>query len=176
SDSLYILARGEVAIFRDGEHPKQGRKLLAKLTAPAFFGEMGLLTGQARTATIVAESEALCYRLDKRGFEAIIQARPELAEAMSGTWVVLAAIPERARGTGCRGVPSERCPPRAGGATAGRSGIRPSRACHPQRRGVHPCLGEARRERDDRRAGVPRSIRDERVGAPQSASRARRVF
>ena len=55
SDSLYILARGEVAIFRDGEHPKQGRKLLAKLTAPAFFGEMGLLTGQARTATIIAE-------------------------------------------------------------------------------------------------------------------------
>ncbi|TMG87608.1 MAG: mechanosensitive ion channel [Betaproteobacteria bacterium] len=85
SDSLYILARGEVAIFRDGEHPKQGRKLLAKLAAPAFFGEMGLLTGQARTATIIAESEALCYRLDKRGFEAIIQARPELAEAMSRT-------------------------------------------------------------------------------------------
>ena len=84
SDSLYILARGEVAIFRDGEH-RQGRKLLAKLTAPAFFGEMGLLTGQARTATIIAESEVLCYRLDKSGFESIIQARPELAEAMSRT-------------------------------------------------------------------------------------------
>ena len=40
---------------------------------------------EARTATIIAESEALCYRLDKRGFEAIIQARPELAEAMSRT-------------------------------------------------------------------------------------------
>jgi small-conductance mechanosensitive channel/CRP-like cAMP-binding protein len=84
SDSLYILARGDVAIFRDAEHGK-GRKLLAKLAAPAFFGEMGLLTGQARTATIVAESEVLCYRLDKHGFEAIIQARPELAEAMSRT-------------------------------------------------------------------------------------------
>jgi small-conductance mechanosensitive channel/CRP-like cAMP-binding protein len=84
SDSLYILARGEVAIFRDGEH-RQGRKLLAKIGAPNFFGEMGLLTGQARTATIVAESEVLCYRLDKHGFEAILQARPELAEAMSRT-------------------------------------------------------------------------------------------
>ena len=83
SDSLYILARGDVAIYRDGEH--EGRKLLAKLPAPAFFGEMGLLTGQARTATILAESEVLCYRLDKSGFEAIIQARPELAEAMSRT-------------------------------------------------------------------------------------------
>jgi CRP-like cAMP-binding protein len=85
SDSLYILARGEVAIFRDPEHGNKARKLLAKLSAPAFFGEMGLLTGQARTATIIAESEVLCYRLDKRGFEAIIQARPELAEAMSRT-------------------------------------------------------------------------------------------
>jgi len=27
----------------------------------------------------------LCYRLDKRGFEAIIHARPELADAMSRT-------------------------------------------------------------------------------------------
>jgi small-conductance mechanosensitive channel/CRP-like cAMP-binding protein len=84
SDSLFILARGEVAIYRDGEH-RQGRKLLAKLSAPAFFGEMGLLTGQARTATILAETEVLCYRLDKHGFEAIIQARPELADAMSRT-------------------------------------------------------------------------------------------
>jgi small-conductance mechanosensitive channel/CRP-like cAMP-binding protein len=84
SDSLYILARGEVEIFRDGDH-RQGRKLLAKLAAPAFFGEMGLLTGQARTATIIADAEVLCYRLDKSGFEAIIQARPELAEAMSRT-------------------------------------------------------------------------------------------
>jgi CRP-like cAMP-binding protein len=46
---------------------------------------MGLLTGQARTATIVAESEILCYRLDKRAFEDIIQARPEIADAMSQT-------------------------------------------------------------------------------------------
>jgi small-conductance mechanosensitive channel/CRP-like cAMP-binding protein len=84
SDSLYILARGEVAIFRDGEH-RQGRKLLAKIGSPNFFGEMGLLTGQARTATIIAESEVLCYRLDKHGFEAILKARPELAEAMSRT-------------------------------------------------------------------------------------------
>ena len=86
SDSLYILARGQVGIYREpdpGAPP--GRHLLAKLAAPSFFGEMGLLTGQARTATVAAESEALCYRLDKRGFEAIIRARPELVEAMSKT-------------------------------------------------------------------------------------------
>lgn len=86
SDSLYILARGEVGIFRDGDGATlPGRQRLAALVAPSFFGEMGLLTGQARSATIIAESEGLCYRLDKRGFESIIRARPELVEAMSRT-------------------------------------------------------------------------------------------
>jgi small-conductance mechanosensitive channel/CRP-like cAMP-binding protein len=113
SDSLYILARGEVGIFREGDlEMAPGRARLAKLAAPAFFGEMGLLTGQARTATIIAETEALCYRLDKRGFEAIIRARPELADAMSKTVAARQAANDatlaslsadaRARATGTR--------------------------------------------------------------------------
>jgi small-conductance mechanosensitive channel/CRP-like cAMP-binding protein len=84
SDSLFILARGTLGIFRDSDDGSPtSRQRLASLSAPALFGEMGLLTGQARSATIVAESEALCYRLDKRGFESIIRARPEIADAMS---------------------------------------------------------------------------------------------
>jgi small-conductance mechanosensitive channel/CRP-like cAMP-binding protein len=113
SESLYILARGEVGIFREGDAGMApGRARLAKLAAPAFFGEMGLLTGQARTATIVAETEALCYRLDKGGFEAIIRARPELADAMSKTVAARQAANDatlaslsadaRARATGTR--------------------------------------------------------------------------
>jgi small-conductance mechanosensitive channel/CRP-like cAMP-binding protein len=86
SDSLYILARGQVGIFREAEKgATAGRQRLTTLEPPQYFGEMGLLTGDARTATITAESEVLCYRLDKRGFEAIIHARPELADAMSRT-------------------------------------------------------------------------------------------
>lgn len=85
SDSLYILARGEVGIFRDNETGAPGRQRLTKLSAPGYFGEMGLLTGQARTATVIAESDVLCYRLDKHGFEDIIRARPDLAGAMSKT-------------------------------------------------------------------------------------------
>jgi small-conductance mechanosensitive channel len=86
SDSLYILARGQVGIFRDaapGSSP--ARQRLATLAAPEIFGEMGLLTGEARSATIAAESEVLCYRLDKAAFESIIQARPELADALAQT-------------------------------------------------------------------------------------------
>ena len=113
SESLYILARGQVGIFRDAEPGgHSGRKRLAMLTAPAFFGEMGLLAGQARTATVAAESDVLCYRLDKHGFESIIRARPEIADAMSKTVVerqaandaTLASLSAeaRARATGTR--------------------------------------------------------------------------
>ena len=56
---------------------------LATLAAPEYFGEMGLLTGQARTATVIAESDVLCYRLDKPGFDAILRARPELVDGLS---------------------------------------------------------------------------------------------
>lgn len=83
ADSLYILARGHVAIYDDSAGGTGTRDLLARLEAPEVFGEMGLLTGQPRGATAVAEGEVLCYRLDKEGFDDIVVARPELVEPMS---------------------------------------------------------------------------------------------
>lgn len=83
SDSLFILASGQVEILREGSDTSGERKKLADQTAPNHFGEMGLLTGQARMATAIARDDVLCYRLEKRGFDAILKARPEIAEAMS---------------------------------------------------------------------------------------------
>jgi len=113
AESLYILARGQVGIFRDAAQPAESpRQRLATLSAPGYFGEMGLLTGQARTATVVAEGEVLCYRLDKPGFEAILRARPEMAEGLSQTLAARQAANDatlaslsaeaRARATGSR--------------------------------------------------------------------------
>jgi CRP-like cAMP-binding protein len=85
SDSMYILARGGVGIFRGGTPGEPQRTRLAELPAPNYFGEMGLLTGQARTATVIAQGEVLCYRLERAGFDAILRARPELAGAISQT-------------------------------------------------------------------------------------------
>jgi small-conductance mechanosensitive channel/CRP-like cAMP-binding protein len=82
ADSLYVLAQGKVAIYGEAE-AGQARPRLATLQAPMYFGEMGLLTGQARTATVIAESDVLCYRLDKSGFDAILRARPELADGFA---------------------------------------------------------------------------------------------
>jgi len=83
SDSLFILATGSVEILREGTDASGERQHLAEQTAPNHFGEMGLLTGQARIATVIARGDTLCYRLEKRGFDAILKARPEIAEGMS---------------------------------------------------------------------------------------------
>ena len=83
ADSLFILAHGRVAVYDDSSGGAGGRNRLATIEAPAYFGEMGLLTGQARNATIVAEEDVLCYRLEKAGFDAIVRARPELIDALS---------------------------------------------------------------------------------------------
>lgn len=78
---LYIIVSGEVDVF--WEPPDGERRLLTHLPQGSVFGEMGLMTGAPRAATVVAATDVECYRLDKAGFEDIIRARPELAESMS---------------------------------------------------------------------------------------------
>ena len=85
SDSMYILARGSVDVYRGGTAQEPHRTSLAELSAPGYFGEMGLLTGQARTASIMARNDVLCYRLESSGFDAILRARPEVVGAISQT-------------------------------------------------------------------------------------------
>lgn len=112
ADSLYILATGRLGVFDDEGGT---RKRLASLAAPDYVGEMGLLTGQARGATVVAEIESLCYRIDKAGFDAIIRNRPEIVEALSQVLAqrqadndaTLAALSTEDRGRRARGRASE---------------------------------------------------------------------
>jgi len=79
--SLYILTQGsaEVAISV-ADAP---RKVIAILQAGDFFGEMSLMTGDKRSATVVALDDVECYRLDKDAFHDVLQKRPEIAEHIS---------------------------------------------------------------------------------------------
>ncbi|WP_233203216.1 mechanosensitive ion channel family protein [Chitinimonas sp. BJB300] len=78
---LYILTCGEVDVWRDYGTPIAER--LGRIKSCGFFGEMGLMTGAPRTATVVAACYVECYRLDRVSFEAILTARPALADALS---------------------------------------------------------------------------------------------
>jgi CRP-like cAMP-binding protein len=44
---------------------------------------MGLLTGQVRAATVVADTDVRCLRLDKAGFDAILRNRPQIVDELS---------------------------------------------------------------------------------------------
>lgn len=78
---LYILARGTVEIRANLEGG--GSKQVATLSAPDFFGEMGLMTGAPRTADVIALTDCECFRLGREGFEDVILKRPELVEELS---------------------------------------------------------------------------------------------
>ncbi len=74
---LYLIDDGEVSIrVADSGMEKE----VARLQGGSFFGEMSLLTGERRSATVVALSDVECFRLDKEIFKGVIQRRPDLAE------------------------------------------------------------------------------------------------
>jgi small-conductance mechanosensitive channel/CRP-like cAMP-binding protein len=77
---LYLVISGEAEVTAEGSG---GRIHIGKLGAGDIFGEMGMLTGAPRTATVTARTDTTCYRLDKAGFESIIRGRPDILEAMS---------------------------------------------------------------------------------------------
>jgi CRP-like cAMP-binding protein len=78
---LYLLVEGTADVIVDDGHGRSRK--VASLGPGSFFGEMGLITGEPRTATVVARSEVECYRLEKAAFQEVISARPVVAEDIS---------------------------------------------------------------------------------------------
>jgi small-conductance mechanosensitive channel/CRP-like cAMP-binding protein len=78
---LYLIVRGdaEVRISVDGNLNER----VATLHDGGFFGEMGMMTGEPRSATVIALTDVECYRVDKEAFNDILKRRPEIAEDIS---------------------------------------------------------------------------------------------
>ncbi|HZS45545.1 MAG TPA: mechanosensitive ion channel family protein [Blastocatellia bacterium] len=78
---LYIIIKGSAEVqFSTGNGLS---KTVARLEGGQFFGEMSLMTGEPRTATVIALEDVECYRLDKESFRSILIKRPEMAEHIS---------------------------------------------------------------------------------------------
>jgi small-conductance mechanosensitive channel len=73
---LYILAFGEAEVLY--EPPGGAPHVIGAVSAGQFFGEMALLTGEARAATVVAKTDVECYRLDRASFQELLLTRPEI--------------------------------------------------------------------------------------------------
>ena len=78
---LYLVTRGdaEVRVSIDGKLSET----IASLHAGDFFGEMGMMTGAPRSATVIALNDVECYRVDKDAFLDILRSRPQIAEDIS---------------------------------------------------------------------------------------------
>ena len=85
---LYLVINGEAEIV-DELNGKRTR--VATMGAGDIFGERGMLTGEPRSATVCAVTDLECYRLDKAGFQGVIQARPDIAQELSRVLVTRAA-------------------------------------------------------------------------------------
>ena len=85
---LYLVINGEAEIV-DELNGKRTR--VATIGAGDIFGERGMLTGEPRSATVCAVTDLECYRLDKAGFQGVIQARPDIAQELSRVLVARAA-------------------------------------------------------------------------------------
>jgi cAMP-dependent protein kinase regulator len=78
--SLFLIVSGEVKVFTrspDGRHLP-----LAELGAGDFFGEVSLLTGKPRTATITARSPVTAIELNKRSIDDIASDFPEVRQVI----------------------------------------------------------------------------------------------
>jgi small-conductance mechanosensitive channel/CRP-like cAMP-binding protein len=78
---LYLIVKGEVIVRVAAEGGLE--KEVARLSAGDFFGEMSLMTGEPRSATVVAATPVECYRLDKAAFQEIIRNKPAIADPVA---------------------------------------------------------------------------------------------
>jgi small-conductance mechanosensitive channel len=77
--SMYVITRGAVRV----QIPVNGSvRTINQLKANDFFGEMSLLTGEPRTATVVAEEETEVLQIKKGALKPLFEQNPDLMKAI----------------------------------------------------------------------------------------------
>ncbi len=77
ADRLYVIVRGTFLVSQALDSQE---RLLRRMGPDEVFGEIGLLRGQPRTATVAAESAGLLLALDGRDFLELVGAGSEVAQ------------------------------------------------------------------------------------------------
>jgi CRP-like cAMP-binding protein len=81
-DSLFVLEAGRVLVSKQGGDGGSAVPL-AHLARGAFFGEMSLLTGAPRSATVTAQGGVTVLVLSQPALAPLVEADPEIAETLS---------------------------------------------------------------------------------------------
>jgi small-conductance mechanosensitive channel/CRP-like cAMP-binding protein len=78
--SMFVILRGSVKVqLPEGT----GVRTINQLGSNDFFGEMSLLTGEPRTANVVADEETEVIQIRKAAIRPLFEANPELLESIS---------------------------------------------------------------------------------------------
>ena len=74
-DSVYVLIDGrvEASISRPGEAP-----LICEMGEHAFFGEIAVMRGRVRAATVTAKTHIVVLKISRNVLQKMIDAEPEL--------------------------------------------------------------------------------------------------
>ena len=102
SNSLYIVARGQMRVYLANE---EGKELLIRNLGPGdYFGELALLGGIPRTASVMTETDARLLVVTKQGFVQCVRSNPDIAlETIRQLVEKLSSLTEKT-GVGRRGT------------------------------------------------------------------------
>jgi CRP-like cAMP-binding protein len=81
-NSFFIIEHGSVRVVLGYADGKPGRTI-AQLGPGDYFGEMSLLAGDRRTATVVAEGDVALLEIGSDAFQEIVLADPAILEPIS---------------------------------------------------------------------------------------------
>lgn len=76
--SMYVVERGQVVVTVGAD-----ARRVAVTKAGGYFGEMSLLTGATRSATVTAEGDAVLLEIDASDFRAYVQSNPDVVEHLA---------------------------------------------------------------------------------------------
>ncbi|HLB05223.1 MAG TPA: cyclic nucleotide-binding domain-containing protein, partial [Thermodesulfobacteriota bacterium] len=80
-DTCYLIRSGSVDVVLKDESGDE--RFITNLKPGDFFGEMSLLAGDPRTATVIALEDTSCLVIASKAFQVIFVENPDLAERLS---------------------------------------------------------------------------------------------
>lgn len=78
---LYLVLRGEVVVLLENDDAVENE--VTRIGVGGFFGEMALITGEPRRATVKVSRDSELLVIDHTAFESVLQETPEVVEALS---------------------------------------------------------------------------------------------
>ena len=79
---MFIVHDGTVSV-RIPDDSESGRHEVAQLGPGSVFGEMALLTGEARTADVIALTDVTAIEISKPALQPILQSHPDISKVIS---------------------------------------------------------------------------------------------